>query len=235
MISGLQGRPELNGLRGLVKSWDAQRSRVRVQLPNSSESVALKPENVKSVMCVSSGKKPQWADRDADIIARACDVARNTVDPCGDGDQSALHIAPGTPGNALEQMWARGGDFNPWQPYCAEVVQGREVRVLDEGGMPERARMLYSRFFIACAWGSLELVRTLIAKTAGRPDGRTRLLELRESNLRYAPLHACIAGARVQPGSAMWRLPPGTPPPEFEEVARTLTRTLILTLTLTLT
>ena len=120
---------------------------------------------------------PHSKARDDEVIAATCDVALNASDPFGDGDQTK--VCPH--GNELEQLWARGGDLNPWQPH---------------------RRSDYSPFFVACAIGDADEVEACLATA----DDLRKLIERRESNLRYAPLHVAVAGSRMEAG-----LPTGSP------------------------
>ena len=125
---------------------------------------------------LEAGKKdPQsWVRRytvpDEEAIAAACDLESSTSHPCGDADQSPLR--PGYHGETLYQMWARGGDLNPW------------ARPQD-----------YGAFFVACAHGQVDEVQTSILRAAADLQC---LLERRESNLRYSPLHVTVAGSRMR-------------------------------------
>ena len=60
----------------------------------------------------------------------------------------------------------------------------------------------YSAFLKACAWGyatkRVERSRLALATDA---EAREKLLETRESNLRFNALRACITGARNKPGT----------------------------------
>ena len=116
----------------------------------------------------------------ADAIASACDPEQ-MKDPCGDCDQSELHLATQ---QGLFQLWCRGGNLNPWK------------RPND-----------YSRFFTACALGNVGVVREMIAEVVS--SGR---LELRESNIRYSPLHVAVSGSRNTPGTPGWPTVPPVPP-----------------------
>ena len=113
---------------------------------------------------------------DEDAIAGACDETLNNSDRFGDGDQRQNLVSCGH-GEQLYQLWCRGGNLNPWSS-------------------PHR----YSVFFVACAWGQLNEVEAAIRASTDRKE----LLERRESNLRYAPLHVAIAGSRIQPGTPTW-------------------------------
>jgi hypothetical protein len=126
------------------------------------------------VMAAMRAMPPPQSDEDA--IAGTCDVALNNSDCCGDGDQRQNLVSCGH-GEQLYQLWCRGGNLNPWSS-------------------PHQ----YSAFFVACAWGQLNEVEATIRASADRKE----LLERRESNLRYAPLHVAIAGSRIEPGTPTW-------------------------------
>ena len=111
------------------------------------------------------------------VIRRACEVEMNRNDPRGDGDQSPLSGFPGSPGADLEMLWGCGGNFNPFE-------------------RPDR----YSVFLKCCAWGDAREVEAMLA-LATDAEAREKLLETRESNLRFNALRACITGARNKPGT----------------------------------
>ena len=49
-IAGLVAKPELNGRRGVVLSFDAERGRYHVRVDQSREVVALKPDNLEGLL-----------------------------------------------------------------------------------------------------------------------------------------------------------------------------------------
>lgn len=148
--------------------------RVAVSVLGCGE-LAFRPCNLKRRAMIDVMERPTHIDDDDVIIRKACDQARNDSDPSGDGDQSTLVDDLNGPGAMLRGVWARGADLNPW------LGANR-----------------YSTFFAACAWGDLLAVQALLA------DERSIDLELRESKLRYSPLHVCVAGSRVPYGSDVW-------------------------------
>ena len=151
--------------------------------------------------------------KDNPVLERSCDVRVNEGDPFGDGDQrpfpkeAAIH-APASPSADLEHLWATGGNLNPFQ-------------------RPDS----YSHFFKSCAWGDLEEVKVMLAEAEARDGGgggggggggsagagagagvsstssrslMEKLLEKRESTLRYSPLFVCICGSKETYGSDTW-------------------------------
>ena len=74
-------------------------------------------------------------------------------------------------------LWGCGGNFNPFE-------------------RPDR----YSVFLKRCAWGDAREVEAMLA-LATDAGAREKLLETRESNLRFNALRACITGARNKPGT----------------------------------
>ena len=58
----------------------------------------------------------------------------------------------------------------------------------------------YSTFLKNCAWGDAREVEATLA-LATDAEAREKLLETRESNLRFTALRACITGARQKPGT----------------------------------
>ena len=65
---------------------------------------------------------------------------------------------------------------------------------------PFERRDRYSAFLRACAWGDAREVEAMLA-LATDAEAREKLLETRESNLRFNALRACITGARNKPGT----------------------------------
>uniref|UniRef100_A0A7S0NRM5 MYND-type domain-containing protein n=1 Tax=Calcidiscus leptoporus TaxID=127549 RepID=A0A7S0NRM5_9EUKA len=125
---------------------------------------------------------------DEESIASACDVALNDSEPCGDGDQRENLESCGH-GEPLYQMWCRGGNLNPWQ-------------------RPHQ----YSDFFVACAWGQVHTVEAAVSKVREDRAARLALLERRESNLRYSPLHVAAAGSRLEASTPPWPCKPSRRP-----------------------
>ena len=172
-IHGLTGRPDLNGRIGHVTG--VRGDRVAVSMFGTGV-VAIRPANLTRQSGISAHPRPTHVDDD-EIIAKGCDPDINKADPCGDGDQSPLKEVVG-PGQMLREVWARGGDLNPWLS-------------------PQR----YSTFFAACAWGDVLAVGALLSGQEGEPNVE---LERRESKLRYSPLHVIVAGSRNVYGSTDW-------------------------------
>jgi hypothetical protein len=125
-----------------------------------------------------------------DALASTCDTALNASDAFGDGDQKPLLNVMNS--HPLRQLWSSSGDL---------------FEKLDA------SPCAMSPFWVACFNGDKDAVRRAVddARKADMnsthaeilssetPEGvspLTRLLEKRESNLRYPPLHAVVAGAR---------------------------------------
>jgi len=125
-----------------------------------------------------------------DALASTCDTALNAFDAFGDGDQKPLLNVMNS--HPLRQLWSSSGDL---------------FEKLDA------SPCAMSPFWVACFNGDKDAVRRAVDDarkadmnsthaeilTSETPEGvspLTRLLEKRESNLRYPPLHAVVAGAR---------------------------------------
>ena len=160
----------------------------KLEKPAKRKEKLEKPKKKQAAAIEAQGSTPTVAANERDFKRKAAEhVRKHTVpddqaiaaacspelqaDPQGDGDQSPLR--PGYHGESLYQMWARGGNLNElWST-------------------PQQ----FSQFFVACAHGQLEAVQAGILNEAGAD--RHRLLETRESNLRYSPVHMTVAGARM--------------------------------------
>lgn len=133
---------------------------------------------------------------DDPILGRCCNVRMNKADPFGDGDQSHVdprECGPGSPWSDLEMFWSKGGNLDPFT-------------------RPHK----YSMFFKACAWGDVAEVEAMLAEAAnidardeavaGASSRSTtaKLLEKRESSLRYSPLFACVMGSKVEYNTTFW-------------------------------
>lgn len=127
-----------------------------------------------------------------DALASTCDTALNAADAFGDGDQKPLlNVMKSHP---LRQLWSSSGDL------------------FEKLGASPCAM---SPFWVACFNGDAAAVRRAVddarktdtethaSETSEPPSVSTltRLLEKRESNLRYPPLHAVVAGARCLPNA----------------------------------
>ena len=126
-----------------------------------------------------------------DALARTCDTRLNAEDEYGDGDQRPiLNLLKGRP---LRELCSSSGDL-------FEKLDGTPC------GM--------SPFWVACFNGDAAAVRRHIddcrqterskrskedPPSSQPPSELTRLLEKRESMLRYLPLHAVVEGARCLP------------------------------------
>jgi ankyrin repeat protein len=126
-----------------------------------------------------------------DALASTCDTRLNAEDEYGDGDQKPiLNLLKGIP---LRELWSSSGDL-------FEKLDGTPC------GM--------SPFWVACFNGDAAAVRRHIddcrqterskrskedPPSSQPPSELTRLLEKRESMLRYPPLHAVVKGARCLP------------------------------------
>ena len=124
-----------------------------------------------------------------DALASTCDTRLNAEDEYGDGDQKPiLNLLKGRP---LRELWSSSGDL-------FEKLDGTPC------GM--------SPFWVACFNGDAAAVRRHVddcreterskedpLSSRQPPSALTRLLEKRESMLRYPPLHAVVAGARCLP------------------------------------
>lgn len=126
-----------------------------------------------------------------DALASTCDTRLNAEDEYGDGDQRPiLNLLKGRP---LRELWSSSGDL-------FEKLDGTPC------GM--------SPFWVACFNGDAAAVRRHVddcreteRSKEDPPSSQprfpvselTRLLEKRESMLRYPPLHAVVAGARCLP------------------------------------
>ena len=126
-----------------------------------------------------------------DALASTCDTRLNAEDEYGDGDQKPiLTLLKGIP---LRELWSSSGDL-------FEKLDGTPC------GM--------SPFWVACFNGDAAAVRRHIddcrqterskrskedPPSSQPPSELTRLLEKRESMLRYPPLHAVVEGARCLP------------------------------------
>ena len=133
-----------------------------------------------------------------------CDEALNARDAYGDGDQSFLDDEPGSgvggesKAQPLREMWSTGGDSYDM------ITSGR-----------------VSEFFLACFSGDVRTVKDLIARarrggavtstgTSSRLEEETerdsdgqlkKLLERRETSMRFSPIFAAITGARTAASS----------------------------------
>ena len=106
------------------------------------------------------------------IAAAGVDVARNSTDPFGNGDQSFLVAdLPSDAGQMLRNLWAQGMNFNP-------INRGQQ-----------------SDLMTACYFGLHNIVESMIAAESG--GTRTQLLNRRESLLRHSPLGGAICGTRL--------------------------------------
>ena len=125
-----------------------------------------------------------------DALASTCDTRLNAEDEYGDGDQKPiLNLLKGRP---LRELWSSSGDL-------FEKLDGTPC------GM--------SPFWVACFNGDAAAVRRHVEDcreterskedpSSSQPPSLpslTRLLEKRESMLRYLPLHAVVEGARCLP------------------------------------
>lgn len=126
-----------------------------------------------------------------DALASTCDTRLNAEDEYGDGDQRPiLNLLKGRP---LRELWSSSGDL-------FEKLDGTPC------GM--------SPFWVACFNGDAAAVRRHVddcreteRSKEDPPSSQprfpvselTRLLEKRESMLRYPPLHAVVEGARCLP------------------------------------
>ena len=144
-------------------------------------------------------------------IKKACDIAAMLADPYGDGDQTFLEgTMPGSAGADLEQLWAIGGDHNPFE-------------------RPDD----YSSFFAHCAWGNSSEVAAILREFDERQkdpldQSLRRLLEKRESNLRKSPLHAAIGGSRLEPRTREWPVDEGSRSLHYDPDHREVTRLLLV-------
>jgi hypothetical protein len=129
---------------------------------------------------------PQLRAQHERRLARSTDLAACRADPYGDGDQSAVRATlPGTPGQDLVGVWSSGADFDPQDAACAADL---------------------SPLLCAAFWGDAAAVAAAIAAArAAGDDALRKLLERRESLLRFTPLLSCISGARLvgRPGGGM--------------------------------
>jgi hypothetical protein len=101
------------------------------------------------------------------------DSSSSEGDLYGDGDQSFVKADyPTDPGQRLRDMWSNSGDF-----YDVVQTSGSE-------------------FMQACFLGKAKEVKAMIDATEGDVEARHRLLELRESMLRFSPLMTCICGSK---------------------------------------
>lgn len=114
-----------------------------------------------------------------DQLANAfIDENENASDLYGDGDQSPVKADfPTDPGQRLRDMWSNSGDF---------------YTIVQTTGSP---------FMKACFMGEAQNVKkyidaVIVIEERGDEGARTRLLELRESTLRFSPLMSCICGAK---------------------------------------
>lgn len=90
---GIQSRPALNGVRGVVRSFDAARGRYQIALEGESEPIALKRENL--VCCVNVRLARAAADGDAPLPEALSGVGEARV--CGideeDGSRYIVEVA----------------------------------------------------------------------------------------------------------------------------------------------
>lgn len=137
----------------------------------------------------------QWSA----ALAATCDEELNARDVYGDGDQSFLSDERGRSGRSkaqpLRDMWSAGGD-------SFDKIASNQV----------------SAFWLACFTGSVAIVEDAIVAAQRRDDdsspltaaaaqsqgaegsGREavkKLLERRETQMRFSPLFAAITGARI--------------------------------------
>ena len=146
----------------------------------------------------------EFANQD-EIIAAVCDVSKNSADPFGDGDQSLLRAVAQTqtmPGGntpeatALHLLWCNLGDFMKDDDFNVRGIA------------------------LAAYWGDVAYIKWAVAwARAGCPAGELpshlgtatfnalygdvqrvgsleELLEGRHCNLRLAPLHCAVLGAK---------------------------------------
>ncbi len=114
-------------------------------------------------------------DQYARAVAAACDVELNKSDDCGDGDQSLLHHRgpQDATAQALKNVWGAGGDF------LAALAQDR-----------------LSVCMKAAALGETKTVEEEIAKAKAKgAEAMFKLLERRETLVRFTPLDGAIMGA----------------------------------------
>ncbi|KAK3276056.1 hypothetical protein CYMTET_15848 [Cymbomonas tetramitiformis] len=123
----------------------------------------------------SLNSSKDWIHRFREILQKSCDCRLNADDQYGNGDQSFIFADfPSDIGFELRALWSEGGDFNPMHPGLADPP--------------------LSHFMVACFNGNVERVTEMITNTNGA--ALTKLLEKRESMLRFSPLLGVIAGAR---------------------------------------
>ena len=124
------------------------------------------------------------SDAELDCMLRATtDVSLGDADPYGDGDQRFLSDrgAPKSEAQPLRDLWCSGGDFR-------KLVYTRKAT--GEGKA--------SPFICACFFGDVQTVHSALATArAEGGDALFRLLERRESTMRFTPLLACVAGTKM--------------------------------------
>ena len=154
------------------------------------------------------------------VITATCDVAKNSADPFGDGDQSFIRLVdvrrmpPVTDPTAqsLMNLWCDAGDF--MEAFSASY---------NHRGSTTRPCM--SNFMLSCVLGDVEAVRAAMDGARARGgDAMFELLERRELNLRIPPLHAVIIGAnnRASTVAGQQQQPPWHRRPDHVQVARLL-------------
>ncbi|CUE73533.1 zinc finger protein, putative [Bodo saltans] len=110
------------------------------------------------------------------LYLKYCSEESSRADPCGDGDQSPLPPAttPTCESQQVRGLWAEGLDFDP-------------------------RRHSNSELFTAAYVGDPVAVRRVLDKYNKNPSDLKKLVNLRETLMRFSPLHSCIAGARSKP------------------------------------
>eukprot|EP00962_Isochrysis_galbana_P030193 scaffold9772_cov128-Isochrysis_galbana.AAC.1 len=84
---GIQSRPGLNGMRGVVKGYDPSRGRFQIKIEGEAETIALKRENL--VCCLTVELKPP-ADGSASLPSALAGLSEATV--CGIDEDGANYL-----------------------------------------------------------------------------------------------------------------------------------------------